>query len=60
MKVRLHRTFGLSMRLLALMGFAGRLLYRNLALEVLKLESTVRYLGIEVDDALEVSEQTEI
>jgi hypothetical protein len=48
------------MRLLALMGFAGRLLYRNLALEVLKLESTVRYLGIEVDDALEVSEQTEI
>ena len=25
-----------------------------------KLESTVRYLGIEVDDALEISEQTEI
>jgi len=25
-----------------------------------KLESTVRYLGIEVNDALEVSEQTEI
>jgi integrase len=25
-----------------------------------KLESTVRYLGIEVDDALEVAEQTEI
>jgi integrase len=25
-----------------------------------KLESTVRYLGIEVDDALEVSEQTEV
>jgi hypothetical protein len=25
-----------------------------------KLESTVRYLGIEVDDALENSEQTEI
>src|SRR5690606_28066684 len=24
-----------------------------------KLESTVRYLGIEVDDALEISEQTE-
>jgi site-specific recombinase XerD len=24
-----------------------------------KLESTVRYLGIEVDDALEMSEQTE-
>ena len=23
-------------------------------------ESTVRYLGIEVDDALEISEQTEI
>ena len=25
-----------------------------------KLESTVRYLGIEVDDALELSEQTDI
>src|SRR5213078_1022972 len=25
-----------------------------------KLESTVKYLGIEVDDALEISEQTEI
>ena len=28
--------------------------------EVHRLESTVRYLGIEVDDALEISEQTEI
>ena len=25
-----------------------------------KLESTVRYLGVEVDDALEITEQTEI
>ena len=25
-----------------------------------RLESTVRYLGIEVDDALELSEQTEV
>jgi hypothetical protein len=25
-----------------------------------KLESTVRYPGIEVDDALEISEQTEV
>lgn len=25
-----------------------------------KLESTVRYLGVEGDDALEISEQTEI
>ena len=25
-----------------------------------KLESTVRYLGIEVEDALEIAEQTEI
>ena len=25
-----------------------------------KLESTVRHLGVEVDDALEISEQTEI
>ncbi|SEK06041.1 hypothetical protein SAMN05192539_103624 [Paraburkholderia diazotrophica] len=24
------------------------------------LESTIRYLGIEVDDALEISEQTEL
>jgi hypothetical protein len=28
--------------------------------EVHRIESTVRYLGIEVDDALEISEQTEI
>jgi hypothetical protein len=34
----------------------------NLGIELghSKLESTVRYLGIEVDDALEISEQTEI
>jgi len=25
-----------------------------------KLESTIRYLGIEVDDALEIAEQTDI
>jgi integrase len=25
-----------------------------------KLESTVRYLGIEIDDALELAEQTEV
>ena len=25
-----------------------------------KLESTVRYLGVEVDDALDISEQTEV
>lgn len=25
-----------------------------------KIESTVRYLGVEVDDALEMSEQTEV
>jgi site-specific recombinase XerC len=25
-----------------------------------KLESTVRYLGIDVDDALEIAEQTEL
>ena len=31
-----------------------------LASSIAKLESTVRYLGIEVDDALEISEQTEI
>ena len=32
----------------------------QLLLEHSKLESTVRYLGIEVDDALEIAEQTEI
>jgi hypothetical protein len=32
----------------------------QLLLEQSKLESTGRYLGIEVDDALEISEQTEI
>lgn len=32
----------------------------QLLLGHIKLESTVRYLGIEVDDALEISEQTEI
>jgi integrase len=32
----------------------------QLLLGHVKLESTVRYLGIEVDDALEISEQTEI
>jgi hypothetical protein len=25
-----------------------------------KLESTVRYLGVEIDDALELAEQTEL
>jgi len=29
-------------------------------LPLVTIESTVRYLGIEVDDALEISEQTEI
>ncbi len=32
----------------------------QLLLGHIKLESTVRYLGIEVDDALEISEQTEV
>ena len=32
----------------------------QLLLSHTKLESKVRYLGIEVDDALEISEQTEI
>ena len=49
-------------------AFAGPTIYKrtkNLrAVQLLlghsKLESTVRYLGIEVDDALEISEQTEI
>lgn len=32
----------------------------QLFLDHTKLESTVRYLGIEVDDALEMAEQTEV
>ena len=32
----------------------------HLLLEHTKLESTARYLGIEVDDALEMAEQTEV
>ena len=32
----------------------------QLLLEHIKLESTVRYLGIEVEDALELFEQTEV
>ena len=38
----------------------GNLRAVQLLLGHTKLESTVRYLGIEVDDALELSEQTEI
>lgn len=32
----------------------------QLLLNHTKLESTVRYLGVEVDDALELAEQTEV
>ena len=32
----------------------------QLLLDHTKLESTVRYLGIELDDALEIAEQTEV
>ena len=39
---------------------AGRVRAIQLLLGHTKLESTVCYLGIEVDDALEISEQTEI
>jgi len=34
--------------------------HRTRALGHSKLESTARYLGIEVDDALEIAEQTEV
>jgi hypothetical protein len=33
---------------------------RAVLLLLAKLENTVRYLGIEVDDALELAEQTEV
>jgi integrase len=38
----------------------GNLRAVQLLLGHTKLESTVRYLGIEVDDAIEISEQTEV
>ena len=49
-------------------GFDASLIYRRtknlravqLLLGHTKLESTVRYLGVEVDDALEMAEQTEV
>lgn len=49
-------------------GVPSQLIYRRtrnlravqLLLGHTKLESTVRYLGIEVDDALEIAEQTEV
>ncbi|MBN3787249.1 hypothetical protein G3N94_10135 [Burkholderia sp. Ac-20353] len=44
-------------------AFAGRtknLQAVQLFLGHTKLESTVRYLGIEVDDALEMAEQTDV
>ena len=33
---------------------------RDLALINLAIDSTVRYLGIEIDDALEISEQIDV
>jgi hypothetical protein len=33
---------------------------RTIAARHTKIESTVRYLGIEVDDALAISEQTDV
>jgi hypothetical protein len=39
--------------------FSG-LVQSSLCTSVHRLESTVRYLGIEVDDALEIAEQTEV
>ncbi len=38
----------------------GNLRAVQLLLGHTKLESTVRYLGVEVDDALEISEQTDL
>ena len=38
----------------------GNLRAVQLLLGHTKLESTVRYLGVEVDDALEMAEQTEV
>ena len=38
----------------------GNLRAVQLLLGHIKLESTVRYLGIEVDDALSISEQVEV
>ena len=45
---------------LSWLGVTKNLRAVQLLLGHTKLESTVRYLGIEVDDALEILEQTEI
>ena len=42
-------------------GTKPSLIYRRTKnLRAVQLESTVRYLGIEVEDALELAEQTEV
>jgi len=52
-----HKHLNLALREVLV---ASGLVQSSLWTEVHRLESTVRYLGIEVDDALEISEQTEI
>lgn len=63
-EIRIRLQMAKNIRELALFNLAIDSKLRGCDLVTLldhtKLESTVRYLGIEVDDALEISEQTEI
>lgn len=55
-----YGTHSLRRTKVALVYRTGNLRAYQLLLGHRQLESTVRYLGIEVDDALELSEQLEI
>ena len=60
--IRIRLQFAGRLRDLALFNLAidSKLRAVQILLGHSKLESTVRYLGIEVDDALEMAEQTEV
>ena len=60
--IRIRLQFAGRLRDLALFNLAidSNLRAVQILLGHSKLESTVRYLGIEVDDALEMAEQTEV
>ena len=59
-KLRLRYTFDATDKGAQIYEKTGHLRAIQLLLGHTKLESTVRYLGIEVDDALAISEQVEL